>query len=284
MVFFSGTDISELEDNAKSHNFYLSLVVNNKLETVAKVITYAESENVFDATFKAKDENGDDYVVEAKKLNFKKGITKTYDCGIDKEYPALRVSEQFKGYVDTIIKEAEEKKKVIPAFGSYAKTGTATNPYYHNSWDDWDTWGTEKPQAYVQKPVQQSLFKPYKSAFGKMKSKTKKQKATEVEKFIMYFINGGITEDQMKFEDYMIELATDLQENLLTFEVETIVPYYDEYFDEFFPRKQYDYDFYLNILNGVIDTIEENSVWYPFLEPLLRDLKIKATETVKSKL
>ena len=63
-VFFSGVDIKELEDNAKSHNFYLSLVVNNKMETVAKVISYAEAKHIFEGFFKAKDENGDDYEIE----------------------------------------------------------------------------------------------------------------------------------------------------------------------------------------------------------------------------
>lgn len=36
-VFFSGTDVSELVDNAPNHNFYLSLIVNNKNEMTARV-------------------------------------------------------------------------------------------------------------------------------------------------------------------------------------------------------------------------------------------------------
>lgn len=40
--FFSGTDISELHDNAGSHNYYLSLIVNHKSQYCAKIAFVAE--------------------------------------------------------------------------------------------------------------------------------------------------------------------------------------------------------------------------------------------------
>ena len=64
-VFFSGTDMSELEDNAPNHNFYLSLIVNNFMEFCAKVCFIAESGI---AQFTAKDENGKAYEVGPKLL------------------------------------------------------------------------------------------------------------------------------------------------------------------------------------------------------------------------
>ena len=36
-VFFSGTDNDELRDNAPNHNIYLSLIVNNAGDTLAKI-------------------------------------------------------------------------------------------------------------------------------------------------------------------------------------------------------------------------------------------------------
>jgi hypothetical protein len=36
-VFFSGTDMGELNDNSPKHNIYLSLIVNNYLDMTAKL-------------------------------------------------------------------------------------------------------------------------------------------------------------------------------------------------------------------------------------------------------
>ena len=109
MVFFSGVDIKELEDNAKNHNFYLSLIVNNKMETVAKVISYAEAKHIFEGSFKAKDENGDDYEIEKGTFDFHKTLTKTFDCQIIKDEQVIRVDARFQTYVDEIIKEANSR-------------------------------------------------------------------------------------------------------------------------------------------------------------------------------
>lgn len=37
-TFFSGTDMEELRDNATSHDFYLSLIVNNNFQPIAKLM------------------------------------------------------------------------------------------------------------------------------------------------------------------------------------------------------------------------------------------------------
>ena len=60
MVFFSGTDWSELEDNASNHNYYLSLIVNNFMDFCAKVCFIAEAKNET-FNFEAKDEQGKRY-------------------------------------------------------------------------------------------------------------------------------------------------------------------------------------------------------------------------------
>ena len=54
-VFFSGTDMSELEDNSPNHNYYLSLIVNNFMDFCAKVCFIAQAENET-FSFIAKDE------------------------------------------------------------------------------------------------------------------------------------------------------------------------------------------------------------------------------------
>lgn len=72
-VFFSGTDISELQDNAKNYDYYLSLITNNMNQFVAKIAFVGEEE-----------------IVTKKKLsifNSIKGVLKSkeYDEEINKE-------------------------------------------------------------------------------------------------------------------------------------------------------------------------------------------------------
>lgn len=81
-AFFSGVDISELQDNIKSHNFYLSLIVNNAMKPVAKIATLVEGESTGEYIFKGKDENGEDYVLKTTTGTHKKQIMVDYDCDI----------------------------------------------------------------------------------------------------------------------------------------------------------------------------------------------------------
>jgi proteasome lid subunit RPN8/RPN11 len=56
-VFFSGTDMSELIDNSEFHNYYVSLIVNNFMETTAKVAFRGEP---ISSTYLCKNEDGSD--------------------------------------------------------------------------------------------------------------------------------------------------------------------------------------------------------------------------------
>jgi hypothetical protein len=62
-VFFSGTDMSELDDNSASHNFYLSLIVNNFMDFTAKVAFRATAEYKISMPYIALDENGNKYTM-----------------------------------------------------------------------------------------------------------------------------------------------------------------------------------------------------------------------------
>lgn len=111
-VFFSGTDWSELEDNAPNHNFYLSLIVNNRMDFQAKVCFIAETKDIKKYEFIAKDENGlvykyseQDYAVPTKKLV-------VYDCEIICPDNVINITDQFKTKVETIIENAEKRAKV----------------------------------------------------------------------------------------------------------------------------------------------------------------------------
>lgn len=59
-VFFSGTDNEELVDNSGFHNFYLSLIVNNRNEMCAKIAFKAKTQTDTTVTINFLDESGRD--------------------------------------------------------------------------------------------------------------------------------------------------------------------------------------------------------------------------------
>lgn len=81
-VFFSGTDMSELKDNAKSHNFYLSVIVNNAMDCVAKVGISSTNHSVYEENFSGFDENGDPYPLGKKNIKVTHDFFKEIDCEV----------------------------------------------------------------------------------------------------------------------------------------------------------------------------------------------------------
>lgn len=81
-VFFSGTDLSELVDNSPSHNYYLSFIVNNKMEMTAKVAVFAKVEDEVKVSYKALQSNGTPYNMSEGTLKVSSSKVFAYDCEI----------------------------------------------------------------------------------------------------------------------------------------------------------------------------------------------------------
>jgi hypothetical protein len=138
-VFFSGTDDSELIDNCPFHNFYFSLIVNNKNEMCAKVAFLAKSKTDTKTAITFKDENGNDKTVEYDSSEEKECVY-TYNCEIEKpgagEDLAIRFQE-----IQTKKKQEEEKKStVLVGVGGYSNGNLWSGV---DDWDD-DSWGKGK--------------------------------------------------------------------------------------------------------------------------------------------
>lgn len=104
-VFFSGTDMAELNDNSPSHNFYLSLIVNNYMDFMAKVAFVASlEEEVKEIPYYALDENGEKYVIERPNLTLRKDKMHIYNCEIISPFEQLLVDEGFGNRVKEIMK------------------------------------------------------------------------------------------------------------------------------------------------------------------------------------
>jgi len=119
-VFFSGTDNSELVDNCVFHNFYVSLIVNNRNEMCAKIAFKAEttSENKITISFM----NQEGKKTEKNLVGKKEGeAIYVYKCEVLK--PGESVEDSFKSRFQEL-KEAKELKEKA------RKAAAATNSSY----------------------------------------------------------------------------------------------------------------------------------------------------------
>ena len=111
--FFSSTDWTELNDNSPLHNMYLSLIVNNYMDMVAKVAFIGDliQPKKIKQVFIAKDETGKDYKlklpdIEPKKLNPTMFI---YECEVIRTVEQVTVESAFMVRIKEVEKKAAEK-------------------------------------------------------------------------------------------------------------------------------------------------------------------------------
>lgn len=148
-VFFSGTDWSELEDNAPNHNYYLSLIVNNFMDFCAKVCFIAEAKDET-FTFEAKDEVGKKYTVSAGKYTVPPRLI-VYDCNIDSPKKNIEVNLTFTQKVKSIIEKAE---KIVTSTAKSFSKDTSVKPGEKWSKDqssrefDWDKKQEEEVEVF----------------------------------------------------------------------------------------------------------------------------------------
>lgn len=113
-VFFSGTDMAELNDNAPAHNFYLSLIVNNAMDFMAKVAFIGEAKkNIKQVPYTAKNVQGQDYTIERQDFEVNTQKLFIFDCEIFSDLQELSVTEQFIAQVAKIMEP--KPVKTFPA-------------------------------------------------------------------------------------------------------------------------------------------------------------------------
>lgn len=109
-VFFSGTDDDELIENSEFHNFYFSLIVNNKNEMCAKVAFRAKLTSSVNTTVYYKDENGNDTSNEVVNNNEEQSVC-CYNCDIIKPDLGGELDSRFLQVKERKEKEEKEEKE-----------------------------------------------------------------------------------------------------------------------------------------------------------------------------
>lgn len=130
-VFFSGTDNDELIDNCVFHNFYLSLIVNNRNEMCAKIAFKAKSTSENHLTISYMNQEGKE---KQKKLVGTKESENAYvyKCEIFK--PGEVVEDTFKSRFQELRETKETKEKARKSLETAHKNG------YHKSFNVDERW------------------------------------------------------------------------------------------------------------------------------------------------
>lgn len=111
-VFFSGSDISELQSTSKLHSFYLSLITNNRNEWTGKICIHNEKTIQEIGTVKRYNVHGE-VVTETVNETVTKVDYTTFDCKIFYETEEFE-DTLFTNRVSTIIKEKKQRNVSKP--------------------------------------------------------------------------------------------------------------------------------------------------------------------------
>lgn len=153
-VFFSGEDTSELTDNADFHNYYVSVVVNNRFEVIGRVAFIGINGN---AVITGKNEDGETYtrpVTGTEKVMF------YYDCQVAKDDYILEVPDAFAARMKEVIKKADAKPVTTPKpSGAGTGQGYWLNNVWHPSPNGQNApnlkkeYGQQEPKRYINQDV-----------------------------------------------------------------------------------------------------------------------------------
>lgn len=261
-VFFSGTDMEELEDNAPCYNFYLSLIVNNALDFEAKIAFIGEGSVNQEIQYKALDNNGEEYVIDTGFIKASQKKLYIYDCDIKSNKSKTKERSFFEKNVSDVLSGGTPVRK--------------TYGYSNNT-----------PKVNRAKPVRRSIdsYKVKSSSWllpTEDVSDYLEDDLEEMEMFACALFNGGTIEPDKNFEDILEEIEAF---KITPQEVATsVMENYYAVFEEFYSHSLGDRSNFAEVTESLIDFLENenNNILITLIVVLKNTLKKFLTKvTVK---
>lgn len=271
MVFFSGTDMEELEDNSPSHNFYLSLIVNNKMDFMAKVSFIATAEMKEAVSYTALDENGNEYTIEKSVLKAKKEKLFIYDCAIESDLDNIPEETFFERNLKEVL--SKTSTPVNTGFNGFQSRGTGSNNFQNNtttfnkpatpanSFNKPEPIATPSYYEYDPFEVEQDLYDSLIEAFAKDLLSTVAQ-----------------PDDELEIEDLLLTIK---QSKLNGLQVSTVImdrifEIYESYFGD---TEESDFE---EVIELTVCIFEDYEAKYAFLSTVITSLKKLIKEYLKT--
>lgn len=270
-VFFSGTDMAELNDNAPAHNFYLSLIVNNYMDFLAKVAFIGEAnQDIKQVPYTAKNVQGHDYVIETQDFEVKTQKLFIFDCEMDTPIHKIEVDEQFSKQVAKIMEPKPVKTNPFAQQKSFSQPKTFNLPQKSGNWsrsqqenkvsnlfDDWED----------EKPLLEDLEDwdiEYETIYNLAKT-------------LFSFTSPSMDEDET-LEDV---LETTAEFNLTPSELAKIViENYAKEFNKAFPKANQTE--FVEYTGKLIDMLEDTKKYYPEIGMSIRTIEAMITKFVQN--
>jgi len=268
-VFFSGTDMSELNDNSASHNFYLSLIVNNFMDFTAKVAFRGEIDcEIKDIPYYAMNENGDKYVIETKKLQFKKTKMYTYDCDIISPVDSFNVPKVFAEKVDKIINPPKKQFQQPQHNGwDYDKHVKQYNKY-ENRGKQFELPWYKQPEHIVNG---KSVIPPDEEDFNNSFN-PQQDEDLPLDIFIKTLFGFGETPKETEELENLLDDIVEMEINGLTL-AQSILDVYVKAYEKCYPDLLENTEAFIEISGSVIDTLEDMEEVYPVICPTIGAIK-----------
>lgn len=279
-VFFSGTDMAELNDNAPAHNFYLSLIVNNAMDFLAKVAFIGEAKkDIKQVPYTAKNVDGHDYIIEKQDFEVNNQKLFIFDCDIYSDLPKLSLTEQFMAQVAKIM-----EPKPVKTFVKQSPP-IQTRGWSRQDQTEIDTWNKRfERQKEEKKPTfNNQVVEPIKRWFDDWEEpaltstsdygllEEEDLHAIEIYEFtksLFSYANSPIDEEQ-----YLEDVLDDLAEyNVTPQEIaKYVIDDYASNFSNYFPKAS-SVDF-IQYTNEVIDLLSDMLLIYPEIRLTITTIK-----------
>ncbi len=258
-VFFSGTDWDELYDNCHNHNFYLSLIVNNYMEMIAKLVFRAEP-----VRYSALDENGEPYSMEVTQNEDKQKMLFVYDCDIESSLKAPEVDQAFQDRLKFIL---DKPAKVTSYPTNY---GTHSTQFIKSTTPSLDLKKTieeqnQEKEFAAQFATEDEHFKDFEhdAIYNKM-----------LEAFACYILrHGNIVKDDT-MEKALDSAKITVNTSNATLYANKIIDNYPNYYDRFFKSDEnVKMEDYLETIEDVFSIMDEYEGPYQFLTNVIKGLQ-----------
>jgi proteasome lid subunit RPN8/RPN11 len=270
-VFFSGTDMDELNDNSESHNIYLSLIVNNFMDFSAKVAFRGRAESITEKIpYHAKDEEGNEYIIDTANFNIKKEKMFVYDCDIVSKAEHISVGTDFSNQVKEIMKPKKVVKKTHTTTKKYGKhhqnRGNHKSVVAQRMSDK-----SQNNQAYHQ------FMNDYPFVDDDLLHPNITEDHNEIEIFAMALLNFT---NELKPDDTIDSLISYIEEMEVNEQVlaNTILEHLPALFEKYFPNFDEDGMVFISVVEQVIELFEQDVTIYPILNQTIETLKAMVTK------
>jgi len=260
-VFFSPTDMSELNDNCPNHNIYLSLIVNNYMEMEAKVAYTAEPKK-----FICKDETGKDYELALSTSSITPFMF-VHECDIKAEARVVAVEDSFEARYKEIEDkyEAAKKKKEAEEAEKKKTQALAQKSYSHPAWQS-KNGKTATPWKVGPNTTLHKEWEDIQAGFDAFNQPIPKEAIFKqsLNSFTCYILRlGYVVPDDSVLRCLEVITTSDLSLGSL---VDKIIANFDDMYTEFYhdsPEHSTDDD-YFETIEEVIQRLNEQMAFSPF--------------------